>query len=110
MNIDEIKKRCPSCGEDKLLTSEHWHKNAARPGGWSSICKECKKKADKERYLSNNGSLEKQKERKIRQLKKEHRRKYKDDLIDDLIEKDPGYQKELWAIVNEYAAQTKDLS
>ncbi len=42
-----IGKICPDCGEDKPLTTEHWHKRRSSPDGLDYRCKKCKKAYDR---------------------------------------------------------------
>ena len=40
-------KRCPKCKEEPPLTEEYFYKSKRGPGGYTSWCKNCQKKANK---------------------------------------------------------------
>jgi len=105
MELDmKHEKRCPSCTKYKPLLPEFWHRNKARPDGFSSICKDCKKIADQERHRKNHSMsrLDRLKKKAIKDLKK----RYKEEAISGIYH-DVKFIDELHDIEN--AKEEKDL-
>jgi hypothetical protein len=48
-----MKKRCPSCGEEKTASLLEFTKNAGSPDGLSCYCKGCSRKKRMEYYYKN---------------------------------------------------------
>ena len=70
-NVSYIMKVCTKCGEEKDYSEFHKHKTSK--DGYRTICKECRKQADKLYYNENSSH--------IRQRVKEFRGKNKNYLI-----------------------------
>lgn len=51
-----MEKKCKRCGDTKLLEEYHVHKIAK--DGRQNVCKDCRKKMDRERYLSSDKKKE----------------------------------------------------
>lgn len=47
-------KRCSYCGLYKLLTSENFNRESARPDGYRSVCNSCQRQYNKEWRAKNN--------------------------------------------------------
>ena len=74
MKSDRNLKLCSRCGESKLLNE--FHKKSDSPRGVQSMCKECRKESDTERYKDPSHRKERQERQQTRKYK-EQREEYR---------------------------------
>lgn len=82
-------KICSVCKTD--LPHGSFHKNKGSKDGLSSICKQCKKKKDRE-YLENNRE-------KIKQTKRKYKEKNRDRLNERNRKYDSEYRKRSYVVI-----------
>jgi hypothetical protein len=55
-----VGRLCPECGQRKPLDSHHFHRNGYGKHGYYSLCRHCKRSANRERYAEKrNGNVRK---------------------------------------------------
>lgn len=95
--MDEIRKCC-QCKQEKLL--EEFVKDNRRKSGYSTLCKECKRLRDKERYnrLKDNEEFHSRKLAHNKKYKSEHKEQIKEACFEynmrpEVVERKAGWHQ-----------------